>query len=82
MNDEGYCKECGHPGGGHNLGCRIHHQIALEHVDKLTAALTTVRTMVEADPAAKAVFTQGGYTRNLLQVIDAAIGCEQKADEK
>lgn len=50
--DDGECSECGHPGGGHYLGCRVHHRIALEEIDRLRAALEPFAAEVVGGTAA------------------------------
>lgn len=84
--DEGECKECGHPGGGHNMGCPIHHRIALDEIErlraeneKLGAALEIARCHVVASNEAEGMMDGFGPRRPRpsdvdLAIIDEALG--------
>lgn len=56
--DEGECRECGHPGGGHNMGCRIHHRIALDEMARLRGIIDKAFANLDAALASPADETE------------------------
>lgn len=73
QDDQGSCEECELEWIEY-----VRADLAKAEIEKLRAALKVARVMVRDEPIAYALYSNG---RTLIQVLDLALGLEQKADK-